>query len=140
MDPSVLSPSARRRQEAYNRGIFRPKLPPRATKKLTVKQQRRLRKLGGWGRRTDKMGRVTRVVYPINDMGRLKIGVWEPKQVKQKKKLNTYDKEHSDFLEKIMEREIKGRQKLTKPSKYRSVERRLKNWTDNGKPVQGADI
>jgi hypothetical protein len=109
-------------------------------RRLTDAQVIKVRKLGGFGPKRGRDGSVKRYVTSMQDeKGKEKIVVANYEN-KVKPKLNQNNKEHQKFMEDLMELESSGRHPRVKPSEAKRAKKRLKDYVDTGRPVQGVHV
>jgi hypothetical protein len=96
----------------------------------------RLRKEGGLGVQRGPSGEPVKFVGLTPD-GKVMVNYY--KQPK-KPKLLPEQKEHQDFLENLMERERSGHHNAVKPSDAKRAGKRLDNFVDEGRKLQGVDV
>ena len=96
----------------------------------------RLKKEGGLGIHKDRNGKPIKYVEILPD-GRL--GVYYYKKQKTQR-MSSEQKEHKDFLENLMEYEKSGRHSRVKPSEAKDAGKRLEEFVEGDRPLQGVDV
>lgn len=109
-------------------------------RKLTEAQFVKVKKLGGFGPKRGRDGSVNQYVTTMPDeKGKQKVVVANYKDGK-KPKLSQENKDHQRFMEDLMEYESSGRHPRVKPSEANRARKRLKDYVDTGRPVQGVHV
>ncbi len=111
-------------------------VPHLVAKRLDDKKLRRIKKEGGLGPIQDVNGN-THKVNQIGPDGR--VNTYNMEEKKRRTPRTQYEVEYQDMLERIMEREGSGYHKNVSPTEQKKAKKRLKSWTDGGRPVQGVD-
>ena len=96
----------------------------------------RLKKEGGLGIHKDINGKPIKYVEIMPD-GRL--GVYHY-QRQRPHRMSQAQKEHRDFLEDLMEYEKSGRHARVKPSEAKNAGKRLEEFVEADRPLQGVDV
>jgi len=111
-------------------------------RKLSEAQIIKAKKLGGLGvTKTGTNGAVEQYVtiVPGEKKGENKLAVANYHGY-EKPKMSQYNRDHQRFLEDLMEKESSGRHPRVKPSEAKKAKKRLKQWVEDGRPVQGVHV
>jgi len=96
---------------------------------------------GGVGHFNDKNGKWRKSVVPFYDPEhkKMKVGIWKPAK-ESKPKPSSFKREEQEFLEGLMEYEGSGRHPRVSPNQSKRAKKRLDEWVDGDRPVQGEDV
>lgn len=99
---------------------------------------KRLKREGGRGIHRDRSGRPVKYVDLLPD-GRVAVYRY-PIEPRTERKKTAEMKEHSEFLEDLMEKEANNKHPRVKPSEAKHAEKRLHDYVEDGRPLLGVDV